>query len=228
MPAKFIVRDFVKGGYYHIYNSSHEGALLFKNDEDYSTFLYYLSIYLSPIERLLKKYPDLPVRYYHKNLSKEITLFNYVLLPDHFHLVVRQETDGAISRFMKQLANAYMQYITTTYHPKGSLFATRYKAARIVDHKLLPLLSRHIHIEASHLTNSTLEYQWSSYQEYTELSTRNLCHTQQILSEFPSVYAYKKFHQDTKGYIKSLERLSSILIEPLPEIEKKKKLLIKG
>lgn len=217
MPAKFIVRDFVKGGYYHIYNSSHEGTSLFKSDEDYSIFLYYLTIYLTPLEKLTKKYPDLPVRYYHKNLSKELTLISYSLQPDHFHLLLKQESTNAISLFMKQLANAYMQYITTKYKPRGSLFSGRYKAAKITDLKLLPVLCRHFHIEPVIKNFGSLDYPWSSYQEYTDDSNRNLCSTHQLLLEFPSVYAYKKYHQDKKAYMKSLEKIKNILIEELEE-----------
>lgn len=213
MPARFVIRDFVKDGYYHIYNSSHEGQLLFREEADYTLFLYYLSVYLSPIEKLLKKHPDVPVRLYHKNLSRELTLFAYSLQPDHFHLLIKQDTPTAVPLFMKQLANAYMQYVTTKYRQRGSLFQGRYKAARIIDPKQLVPLSRHLHYEPVLEKLGSLEYPWSSYQEYTGLSTRNLCEIKTILSFFPSVYAYKKYHQDTKGYQKSLEKISPILIE---------------
>ncbi|MDQ5900949.1 MAG: REP-associated tyrosine transposase [Patescibacteria group bacterium] len=214
MPSKFIKRDFVKNGFYHIYNSSHEGTLLFKNDEDFSLFIYYLTIYLTPLEILHKKLPELPVRYYHKNLANDITLFSYTLLPDHFHLLVSIQNEKSLPLLMKQLANAYMQYVSTVYKPKSSLFSGRYKATQITDKKNLSHLARHFHMEPVITQNKSLEYPWSSYQEYTGLSQRNLCSTDIILKDFPSIYAFKKFHEK-KAYQKSLEKIKEILIEDI-------------
>ena len=47
MPARNIVKTYVKDGYYHIYNRGIEKRIIFEDDMDYKTFLKYLKEALS-------------------------------------------------------------------------------------------------------------------------------------------------------------------------------------
>ena len=48
MPGKNIVKQYVKNGYYHIYNRGVEKRTIFTDSLDYKTFLNSLKLYLSP------------------------------------------------------------------------------------------------------------------------------------------------------------------------------------
>ncbi len=90
MPSKNVVRNFAPDNYYHVLNRGVEKRTLFLDKQDHLIFLYYLRVYLLPLEKLLLLYPKLPLRFYSKNLSEEVKIIAYCLMPNHFHLLLEQ------------------------------------------------------------------------------------------------------------------------------------------
>src|SRR3972149_11945635 len=84
MPSEYVVRNFSEDSYYHVFNRGVEKRDIFLDDEDYTTLQSYLFKYLQPIEKIVEKYPDTPTRLYGKNLSEEVELVAYCLMPNHF------------------------------------------------------------------------------------------------------------------------------------------------
>ena len=213
MPSKYIVRELVKDGIYHVFNRGVDSRLIFQDEQDYNLFLYYLYIYVTPLEKVLRRYHNLPLRLFHKNVSKEIDIVAYCLMPDHFHLLVRQKTERGLPQFMKQLTNAYIQYFNQKNKRTGSLFEGRYKTV-LVPKKEVVHLSRFIHLNPDVAGFSQEpEYEWSSYKEYVDEKLASFCHTKPVLDFFPSVYAYKKFVHDQKDYAKKLDEIKHLIIE---------------
>lgn len=214
MPAKYTLRSFTKDSYYHVYNRGVEKRIIFVDDEDYNTFYYYLFVYLAPLERSARRYREVPLRLAHKNLHEEVSLVSYCLMPTHFHLLLFQKPADGVTRLMKQLTNAYTQYFNEKYKRSGPLFAGRYKAAPLTTDEELTHLSRYIHLHPvmAKLTD-TPEYRWSSYEEFTDPTPRNLTTPKRILSRFPSIYMYKKFVIDRKDYLKKMEKISHLTID---------------
>lgn len=214
MPSKFVVRDFVKGGYYHIYNKGNGDQPIFNDEEDFALFYYYLSLYVTPLEKIMRTHPDLPTRLYQRNLSKEITLLAYSIVQDHYHFLLRQQSTDGISKLMKQLTNAYTQYYQKKYKRTGNIFQGRYKAIRIEEKNALSQIARHIHL---HTPTGELDdestYRWSSYGEYTKPTYKKLCSTSLLLEEYPSIYAFKKFTTDKKGVLKAKEKYFTLLFD---------------
>src|SRR4030043_1464419 len=130
MPSRFIVRNFVENGIYHIYNKSVEEKL-FNDDQDYRVFLFYLFIYTSSPVIVKGKYSDLPLRLESKNLNDEIKILGYCLIPNHFHLLLQQKTRNAIPKLMKQIINGYTLYFNQKSKRIGNLMQGRYKATKI-------------------------------------------------------------------------------------------------
>lgn len=214
MPSKYLLRNFTDESVYHIFNRGVDKRVIFQGEEDYHLFLYYLYIYITPLERVLRRYHDLPIRLFQKNLAKQVDLLCYCLMPNHFHLMVRQREKGGVSQLMKQLSNAYTHYFNLKYSRAGALFEGAFKAVVIPTDELLMHTSRYIHLNpvVSGLSREP-EYAWSSYKEYIDESTLNLCNTKPILDLFASVYAYKKFHNDQKDYAKKLSEIKHLTIE---------------
>ena len=124
MPARNIVKQYIENGFYHIYNRGVEKRIIFNEKEDYLVFLHYIKVYLSSIEELKKdkimvKRLD---KYIHNNLSKEINLISFVLMPNHIHLVVQQLTKDGIIKFMRRLTTAYVMFFNKKYNRVGTLF----------------------------------------------------------------------------------------------------------
>jgi len=214
MPSKYVIREFSKDSIYHVFNTGVEKRVIFYDDEDYHLFLYYLYIYLTPLEKVLRRYHALPIRLFNKNVAKDVDLLTYCLMPNHFHLILKQKSDVGISVFMKQLSNAYTQYFNAKYKRTGGLFQGRYKAARVKPDDQLSHISRYIHLDPviAGLSKEP-EYPWSSYGEYIDSATTLLCNRKPVLGLFASIYSYKKFVHDRKDYQKHLGQIKGLVIE---------------
>jgi len=214
MPSKYLVRDFKKDGVYHIFNQGVDKRKIFLSDEDYQLFLYYLYIYLTPLDKVLRRYHALPIRLFNKNMAKKVELLSYVLMPDHYHLILKQNDSDGISQFMKQLSNAYTQHFNQKYKRRGSLFEGPFKSVVLKSNDNLMQLSRFVHLHPF-MENIVTEpeYLWSSYNEYANPEEHKLCNTRKILALFPSVYAYKRYVYDKKEYSKKMHEIKSLLIE---------------
>jgi len=217
MPSKYIVRNFAENCYYHVFNRGVgvEKRDVFLDEQDYKIFKYYLSVYLLPKEVSLQLYKKVPLRLLAKNLNTEVELITYCLMPNHFHLLLKQAAAESISKFMKQLINAYTQYFNTKYQRVGGLFQGRFKAVLIETDELLLHISRYIHLNplASGLITKLELYPWSSYDEYMGKQKDSLCQKEIILNQFPSTDHYKQFILDQADYAKELNKIKHITID---------------
>lgn len=215
MPSKNVIRNFVEGGFYHVFNRGVEKREIFLDEQDYRIFLYYLVAYLQPLKEILKKYPNFPPRLYNKNLSSKIDLLCFCLMPNHFHLLVSQSINDGVSKFLKQLTNAYTQYFNQKYRRVGCLFQGRFKAVTIENDEQLIHVSRYIHLNPliDNLVENPRFYKWSSFQEYVENLNFSLCKKNLIFSYFKTPYKYEEFIQDQAEYLKNSMNLSRVLID---------------
>lgn len=215
MPSHFVVREFAENNYYHIFNRGYEKRKIFEDKSDYKIFCYYLFIYLNPLETVLKLYPDLPPRLQGKNLSNELNLLCYCLMPNHFHLLLEQKTKNGISKFMKQLINAYTYYFNSKYKKSGALLQGRFKAVRILTDELLLHISRYIHLnpKIAGLVQNLNNYEWSSYNSYINRSDDNLSKSGFILNYFSDAKSYEKFVADQFAYGKELDKIKHLTID---------------
>lgn len=124
-----------------------------------------------------------------------VDLIAYCLMPNHFHLLVREHTEGGISRFMQKLTTAYTMYFNTRYERTGALFQGKYKAEHAHEDRYLKYLISYIHLNPVKL----IEPNWK------ENGIKNL----RKAREFLETYHYSSF-QDFSG----LERPESCIVSP--------------
>lgn len=214
MPSKFIVRNFTEGGVYYIYNKGIENRTIFEDDKDYEVFLYYLFIYTKPLKVVLQKHINLPSRLRKKNISTEVDLICFCLLPNSFHLILQQHTKRGISKLMKQLMNAYTIYFNKKHSRVGSLMQGRFKASKIDVENHLIQMSRYIHRQPinANITHSLSDYRYSSLREYVKDTQDPLCKKRILESFFENPTQYEEFVFDEESYAKDLSSISHILI----------------
>jgi putative transposase len=153
MPSKNRIKQYVPGDYYHLYNRGVEKRLIFLDEQDYGVFLGYLKLYLSKSGPL-----DKP----HLDLSDEIDLAAYCLMPNHFHLLVKQHTTRGIADFMRCLMITYVRYFNKKYDRVGSLFQDIYKAVRITSSEQLHQVEQYIYLNPQPLLEDVNLYPYSS------------------------------------------------------------------
>lgn len=101
--------------------------------------------------------------------TKEIffyQLYSYVLMPNHIHLEIKDETDK-IAQIIHSIATSYANYFNRKYQRVGHVFESRFKSKNVENSYYLLNLVRYIHqnpIKAGICKMD--EYKWSSYIEY--------------------------------------------------------------
>jgi putative transposase len=207
MPSKYVVRNLRENSYYHVYNIGVANSVIFLENQDYETFLYYLFIYTSPRETVEVRYPDLPKRFAAKNLSEEILVVAYCLMPNHFHLLLKQKTSLAMPKMMKQVINGYTTYFNVKYKRAGSLLRGRYKSILVESEYLLVQMTRFVHLNPaiSGLCRNPGDYAWSSY--------KNPLHTNEVINRFGTVAEWDTFHLDNNSYHLNLPKIRHLTID---------------
>jgi putative transposase len=147
----------------------------------------------------------------------EVKILAYCLMPNHFHLMLRQENDGGITRFVSNFCNSYGKYFNTKYNRMGPLFQGAFKAIRVETDEQLIHLSRYIHLNpvTSFLVKEELldDYPWSSLAEYLEKVETGITDPSIVLGSFGSVKSYQKFVHDQVDYAQELEKIKDLALE---------------
>lgn len=209
MPSRNIVKTYTENGYYHIYNRGVEKRTIFLDEHDCRVFLLYLKLYLSPIEELknqnitgIRMYRFLP-----QNLSTEADLLCYALMPNHFHLLVKQYTNSGITKLMRRLTTSYVMYFNRKYKRVGGLFQNSFKAAFIDKDEYLLQCSRYIHLNPTKITSNIDFLELSSYPNYLGKKHASWVKPKEILDYFKNPekqhannsFSYQDFFEDLNG-----------------------------
>lgn len=132
----------------------------------------------------------------------------FVLMPNHFHFLLKQKIDGGISKYLSQFTNSYTRYFNTKNNRVGPMFQGVFKSVQVESQEQLSHLSRYIHLNpyvSSSVTKIELpNYPWSSLPNY--LSGKNgFVATGDVLSQFFQRFTYKDFIFDHSDYARRLE-----------------------
>ena len=112
----------------------------------------------------------------------EVILYAYVLMPNHFHLLV-ETPRGNVQRFMQRLNTAYAMYYRFRHQKPGHCFQGRYGARLVKGNDYLLRLTRYIHlnpVKVQALADAGMaewrkvveQYRWSSYRGYAGLGPK--------------------------------------------------------
>lgn len=191
MPARNSIKIYVKNGHYHIYNRGVEKRVIFGDEQDYKVFLKYLKDYLMPPPDPIKlkksftlkgtSFKGLPRQ--PKNYNQKIELLAFCLMPNHLHLLIKQNDNKVMENFMRSLATRYSMYFNKKYDRVGKLFQGHYKAVLIKNDTYLLHLSRYIHLNPNEYTKD-LVGAYSSYADYLGKRRTDWLNTTFILAFF--------------------------------------------
>ncbi len=212
---------------YHVFNKSIENITIFKSTNELeraTTSLWYY----------LHKSPQIPFsRYLNLAYKKKINFHNllvdtsrivqvicYCLMPNHFHLLVRQLEDNGISKYLANFQNSYAKYFNTSKSRKGSLFLGQFKAVRIETDEQLLHVSRYIHLNP--LTgyvvkkeDQLLDYKWSSLEEFLSNNDKpyQVTNPTEIISRFKNSQDYQDFLFNQVAYQRELAHIKHLTHE---------------
>lgn len=140
--------NLVQGEYYHIYNRGNSKQKIFNDKEDYLRFISLL--YISNSSESFNLYDlnretDFNV-YEVERINLLVDIGAFCLMPNHFHILITEKTEGGISKFMQKLSTAYSMYYNQKYKRTGSLFEGKFKSQHANTDRHLKYLFSYIHL----------------------------------------------------------------------------------
>jgi len=218
MPGRY--PPLIDGQVYHVFNRGIAHKDTFLSLKDYGranlTLGYYqsgrqsvkLSRYLTISEEQKQRFLS---ELQSNNRTDLVDVYSYCLMPNHFHLLLRQNTDNGISRFIGNFQNSYTRYFNVRHDRDGSLFLDQFKAVHISTDEELVHVSRYIHLNPyTSFLVKTIEqldqYPWSSLPTYLN-GKESFIKTEFIKSFFAGKYSYAQFVHDQTDYQRQLDAI---------------------
>jgi putative transposase len=141
-------RKFEKGNFYHSYSRGVNKDLIFKDHWDYLKFQ-------QLIDRFNCVETQNQLRIKKQKQTKLTDIFCYVLMPNHFHFVLKELADGGISKFFQKVLSGYTLYFNQKYKRMGTLFESRFKDKLIDSEQYFSHLVQYIHNNPIKIINPT-------------------------------------------------------------------------
>ncbi len=194
---------FVTGEYYHIYNRGVDRREICKLPGDYERFM--ILLYLANSNNSFRL--DNIVTKQRKALE-DIVLMDrgeplvsigaWCLMTNHFHLLIKQEVDGGITKFMRKLSVGYSMYFNIKYQRQGALFGGLFKSRLInEDDTYLRHLFGYIHLNPLDI----------AYSQWEKVIERNSIEMKKFLLTYP-YSSYQDFCGDDRPHSKIINPLA--------------------
>jgi len=226
MPSRNIT--FTSGEYYHLCNRGLDGRIIVDSHQGYVRLLF-LILFLQ--SKKIFNHPSREVKDFIKtgnflDIAEEeiiasertVNLICFCIMNNHFHLLVREETDGGIPFYIQRIENAYTRYFNLSHERNGHLFQGPFRAVHIETNDQLLYTSAYIHRnprELKNFKNKEQLYQWSSFPDY--LSTNRwpyLLNRELILEQFENSKEYQDYVDSSIAKL-SLEEMQELNLSNL-------------
>jgi putative transposase len=140
---------------HHVIQRGHNGQPIFLRPADYQFML-----------DLLQEYAR----------KFEVAVHAYVLLPNHFHLLVTPQTASGLPHMLQALGRRYVRYFNDAQGRTGTLWDGRYRSTVLqAELFLLPCMAgMDLNPVRAGLSTTAADYPWSSHGHYIGRSTDRL------------------------------------------------------
>ena len=161
------------GEFYHLYNRGVEKRNIFVKEKDWKRFHKLLCVANSTIPFRFTETEDQGMDTIDRG-DPIVAIGAYVLMPNHFHVLVKEVVENGISKFMEKLATGYSMYFNKKYERVGPLFQGRFKAEHVSRDEHLKYLYAYIHLNPVKL----IEPKWK------EVGIKNKNSAARFISEY--------------------------------------------
>jgi putative transposase len=185
MPYRKV--QFAEGQFYHIYNRGVGRQPIFREEENYLFLL-----------RRVKEYAGV----------LDVAIIAYCLMPNHYHLLVRQDGEEPAGRLPQRVFNSYTKAFNRRYGRTGTLFEGPFKAIHVDRDGYLLHLCRYIHANpVKHgLVSELGQWPYSNYLEWVGAREGTLVDRAFAREHFPVAGLYRQFVLDYLGGVDGLPR----------------------
>lgn len=176
---------FTKGNIFHIYNHSVSDEKLFREDSDYILLL-----------RRFKQSMD----------KTDVSIIAYCLMPDHFHFLIRQDSDLPIYSLFNSVFSSYVQNFNKRHKRRGRLFQSHLQHILVDSDQYLIYLCQYIHynpVKAGLVANAE-DWPYSNYLEWIGRRNGKLFNPEMRDAYFSSPEDYMNSLNEHEEYLDDL------------------------
>jgi len=190
---------FTPNNYYHILNRGTDEKKVFLNKFDYQRFMTYLVVFndsnIPPrnISRLSRKFEDIISLHNPDTRNSLVDILAFTLMPNHFHLFVREKEEKGISRLMHKVCMGYSRYFNLKNERKGNLWQGAFTAKLIDEQSYFVHIMSYIHLNI--LDGFSPEWRRGKINNWREVESKMRDYTW-------SSYSYYRTGKDKSGIVK--------------------------
>lgn len=166
--------DFIERNYYHIYNRGCNRENIFRSSDNYIFLISKLKDY---------------------SIELNVSVIAYCLMPNHYHLLVKQNGNIEAGLLPKNIFNSYTKAFNKTFGRSGTLFEGPYKSIHVDKTEYVVHLCRYIHrnpLDAKIVKNIE-DWKFSNYLECVGKRKGVIVEKDFIKDHFGSFEGYEKF-----------------------------------
>lgn len=235
----FLMRkiSFVPGEYYHIYDRTILNVPEFKDYKNAhrlaASFLLANSTISSEAFQFLRNNQNVSAEEVSKILKqgeKLVDILCYSIMPDHYHLLLKERRENGISNFIRKCNISIAKYINIKNDRLGPIFESRFKAKHIDSNEYLLHLSLYIHLNPLDIfigkewrrnalkdwfsaKKKLFSYPWSSIKAFSDDNHQDpiISGTKIILDQFKNKKDYESFLRNWSG--ETINLLENFIID---------------
>jgi len=195
--------------FYHIYNRGVDGRTIFPEDSYYRRFTLILEHSLKynyPYSQLIFRLRtagstqikrEILAQLETKRMNPPVEIISFCLMPNHYHLALKQLVENGISDFLHRIGTSYTRYFNTRLSRSGRLFETSFKAVGVESDNQLLHLTRYQHLNpivlGLHTAANLKSYPWSSFPNYMGKEGFSFVNPNPVVSLLGSAQVYTDF-----------------------------------
>jgi len=145
------IRNFYKGGIYHVIQRGINRAYIFEDHLDKAMFL-----------EIIKE----------TMIADPFEVLYYVIMDNHYHLLLQMK-DASIGKVMQRINLSYSKYFNKKYHRSGTIFGSRYTCISIKDTKqfMTTVMYNAYNPVKAKMVKHPEEYRWCAHLEVVSSRT---------------------------------------------------------
>lgn len=162
------------GHYYHLFNRGARQITIFREEKNYHFVLYRVKKYCREFD---------------------LTVIAYCLMPNHYHFLVRQNSEPPAGLLPQRVFNSYTKAYNKMYERSGTLFERRYQAIPVETESHLKHLCRYIHTNPvkDGIVSHPEAWLYSNYLEWIGQRPGTIFDVDFIHTFFGDIQNYKSF-----------------------------------
>ncbi len=145
--------NFAPGEWYHCYSKSIDGNDVFESAADYERFMQSLYLSNSSVSLSRDNFRHMSHAEILRLPRKDaiVSIGAWCLMPNHFHILLRENTVGGITKFMHKVGTGFSTYFNIKKKHIGNVFVKPFRSKHIDDDRYLKRVAQYIHLNPAEI-----------------------------------------------------------------------------